>query len=50
MDAPVGGGVRVAGKRADPGHGAGLVHAAVMAVEQVGVGRKQRQHLGEAPR
>ena len=41
-------GVGIAGERADPLHGAGLVHAAVMAVEQAGVGREELEHLGEA--
>ena len=43
----MGGGVGVAGERADSVHGAALVHAAVMAMEQVGVGREELEHLGE---
>jgi Benzoate membrane transport protein len=42
------GGVGIARERADPVHGASLVHAAVVAVEQAGVGRKEPQHFGEA--
>ena len=47
-DPPMGGGVGIAGERADPVHGAALVQAAVMAMEQVGVGREELEHLGEA--
>src|ERR1700731_1266429 len=42
------GGLGIARERANPVHGAGLVHAAVVAVEQAGVGRKEPQHFGEA--
>src|SRR5262249_45990614 len=35
-------------ERADPLHGASLVHAAVVAVQQVRVGRKELEHFGEA--
>ena len=40
--------VGIARQRADAGKGAGLVQAAVMAVQQIGVGREQLEHLGEA--
>ena len=40
--------IGIAGERADPLHGAGLVRTAVMAVEQVGVGREELEHFGEA--
>src|SRR6476469_8257674 len=45
---PVARGVGIARERADPLHGAGLVHAAVAAAEQVGVGRKELEHFGKA--
>src|SRR5215472_2372359 len=41
-------GVGVARERADPVHAASLVHAAVVTVEQVGVGRKELEYFGEA--
>src|SRR5262249_5265783 len=45
---PVCGRVRVAGQRADAVEGASLVRAAIMAAEQVGVGRKKVEHLDKA--
>ena len=45
---PMAFGVGVARQGADAGKGAGLVHAAVVAVQQVGVGSEQLEHLGEA--
>src|ERR1700722_2199923 len=42
------GGVGIARERANPVHGAGLVHAAVVAVEQISVGRKEFEHFGQA--
>src|SRR5262245_64593582 len=45
---PVPGGACVACQRADAFEGAGLVRAAILAAEQVGVGREQAEHLGEA--
>src|SRR5262249_6663214 len=45
---PVAGGADVARQRADAVEGAGLVRAAIMAAEQVGVGREKVEHLGEA--
>ena len=41
-------GIGIARERADPVHSASLVHAAVVTVEQVGVGRKELEHFGEA--
>ncbi len=49
-DPSVGGGVGIAGERADAVHGAALVQAAVVAMEQVGMGREQLEHLGETAR
>ena len=46
----MGGGVGIAGERADSVHGAALVQAAVMAMEQVGMGREELEHLGETAR
>src|SRR5947208_3424192 len=45
---PVACGIDVARERANPVQGAGLVHAAVTAAEQIGVGREEFEHLGEA--
>src|SRR4029450_6262036 len=45
---PVAGSVGVARERADPLQGAGLVHTAVMAAEQAGMGLEQLEHFGEA--
>ena len=42
------GGAGVARQRADAVEGAGFVGAAIMAAEQVGVGRKKVEHLGKA--
>src|SRR5262245_41670720 len=41
-------GVGIARERADPRQRAGLVHAAVMAAEQAGMGREELEHFGEA--
>src|SRR5262249_30864035 len=41
-------GVGIAREGADSVHGASLVHAAVVTVQQVGVGRKELEHFGEA--
>ena len=41
-------GIGIARERADPVHSASLVHATIVAVEQVGVGRKELEHFGEA--
>ena len=43
----MGRGVGIAGERANPIHGAAFVQAAVVAMEQVGVGREELEHLGE---
>ena len=43
----MGGGVGIAGEGADAVHGAALVQPAVVAMEQVGVGREELEHLGE---
>ena len=40
--------VGIAGERANALHGAGLVQAAVVAAEQVGMGREELEHFGEA--
>src|SRR6202034_1629789 len=47
-DPPMGRGVGVAGEGADSVHGAALIQAAIMAMEQVGVRREELEHLGEA--
>src|SRR5271165_6068459 len=47
MDPPMGGGVDIAGERANPFHGTGLVHTPVMAMKQVGVGREELEHFRE---
>ncbi len=41
-------GIGIARERPDPIHGASLVHAAVVAMEEVGVWRKKLEHFGEA--
>ncbi len=43
-------GVGIAGERANPLHREGLVQAAVVAAQQVGMGRKELEHFGEAAR
>src|SRR6516225_11769471 len=48
MDSPVARGVGIAGERADSLHGTSLVHAAIMTLQQVGVGREELEHFGEA--
>src|SRR5919198_5540753 len=45
---PVAGSVGVARERADPLQGTGLVHTAVRAAEQAGMGLEQLEHFGEA--
>src|ERR1700733_9396972 len=49
-DPSVGGGVGIAGERADSVHGSALVQAALMAMEQGGMGREELEHLGETAR
>src|SRR5262249_46623702 len=47
---PIAGDIGVAGERADTVEAAGLVRTAVMAAEQVGVRRKELEHLGKPAR
>src|ERR1700722_20329360 len=46
-DPPMGGGVSIAGERADSVHGAAFVQAAVVAMQQVGGGREELEPRGE---